>query len=701
MRAYPLENYRNIGFIAHISAGKTTTITCILYYTGKIHKIGELEKGTTPLDWMIQERERAITILSAATSCKWKVEGNEYLINIIDTPGHIDFTAEVQRSLRVLDGAIVILDGGAGVQSQTETVWRQAENFSVPRIFFVNKMDKPGATFEMNLESIEKKLTKDYLPLQLPVGEGSDFCGLIDLVEMKFLRFEGKEGEIIKKEEIPKDYLEKSQILRKKILEKVCSEDDELLEKYLEDKEIGVDELKKAIRKATVKNKIFPVLFGSLFKRIGIQTLLDAICYYLPSPSDLPAIKGIDPKTQQEISRKPSDNEPFSALVFKTQLDPYVGMLTFFRIYSGKLKKGDFVLNTITQQRERIGRILRMHADQKEELEEGFTGDILATVGLKDTFTGHTLADEQNPIILEKASFPEPVISIRIEPKTKGDQEKLALALKKFTQEDPTFKVKVDEETGQTLISGMGELHLEIILDRMKREFKLEANIGKPEVAYKETITKTVEAEGKYIRQSGGRGQYGHCVIRLEPLKRGSGFEFVNAIKYGIIPKEFIPAIEKGVREGLEKGVLAGYPMTDIKCTVFDGSFHEVDSSELAFKLAGQFAFLEGAKKANPILLEPIMKAEVIIPEEYLGEVLADLTRRRGKIEEVKETYKTRIILAKVPLAEMFGYATDLRSLTQGRGSFTMEFDHYEEVPPSIQEEIVGKKEILDKVEKK
>lgn len=695
MRKYPIENYRNIGFIAHISAGKTTTTTCILYYTGRIHKIGSLEKGTTPLDWMIQERERAMTILAAATSCTWKVEGKEYLINIIDTPGHIDFTAEVQRSLRVLDGTVVIFDGGAGVQSQSETVWRQADLFSVPRICYVNKMDKIGATFEDNLKSIEKRLTRDAIPLQIPVGEGPEFSGLIDLVKMKYLTFRGKEGEIIEKNEIPKEYLEKADFWRKKILERVVDEDDEILEKYLEGKEISENELIKVIRQATIKMKIFPVFFGSLFKRIGIQPLIDAICLYLPSPKDRPAIRGTDPRTGQEIQREPKDEEHFSALAFKTQLDPYVGSLIFFRVYSGTLKRGDFVLNSTTQERERIGRLLRMHADEREEVEEAFAGDILATVALKNTSTGHTLCDENHPIVLEKITFPEPVISIRVEPKTKADQEKLAMALKKFAEEDPTFQMKVDPETGQTLISGMGELHLEIILDRMKREFKVDANIGKPQVAYKETVLSVGEAEGKYIRQSGGRGQYGHCFLRVEPLERGKGFEFVDGIKYGIIPKEFIPAIEKGAKEAAEKGVLAGYPVVDVRCTVFDGSFHEVDSSDYAFKLASQFAFVEAVKKAKPVLLEPIMKVEVLIPEEYLGEVLADLTKRRGKIEETQERMGTRIILANVPLAEMFGYATTLRSLTQGRGSFTMEFHHYEIVPENLQKEIIEGKKII------
>ena len=694
-RKYPIERYRNIGFIAHISAGKTTTTTCVLYYTGRVHKIGTLEKGTTPLDWMIQERERGLTIMAAATSCYWTPtypidsKREEYQINIIDTPGHIDFTAEVQRSLRVLDGAIVVFDGSAGVQSQSETVWRQADNFSVPRLCFVNKMDKVGADFQMNLDSIWKRLSPNAFPIQLPVGQESSFEGLIDLLTMKMLKFEGKEGEIQKEFEIPNELKDLAQEWREKLVERIVAEDDLLLEKYLSHQEISIDELRKALRGAVIKCKIFPVLFGSLFKRIGVLPLLDAIIYYLPSPVDLKAIKGTDPRTGEIIERKPSDDEPFSALAFKIQTDPYVGTLTFFRVYSGTLKRGSYVLNTTTGEKERIGRILRMHAADREEVEEAFAGDILATVGLKNTSTGHTLCDEANPIVLEKITFPEPVISIRIEPKSKADQEKLTIGLKKLTDEDPTFKFKVDEETGETIISGMGELHLEIITDRLKREFKVEGNLGKPQVAYKETIKGIAEAEGKYIRQSGGRGQYGHVIIRVEPKERGSGFEFVDAIKGGIIPQEFIPAVEKGVKEAMEKGVLAGYPLIDLKVTLFDGSFHEVDSSEFAFKIAASIALQEAAKKAKPVLLEPIMKVEVTVPAEYFGEVIGDLSAKRGKIEQVIERQNYKIILAKVPIAEMFGYATTLRSLTQGRGTFTMEFSHYQEVPENIAKEII------------
>ena len=689
MRKYPIERYRNIGFIAHISAGKTTTTTCVLYYTGRVHKIGTLEKGTTPLDWMIQERERAMTIMAAATSCYWKVEGKEYQINIIDTPGHIDFTAEVQRSLRVLDGAIVVFDGGAGVQTQSETVWHQASQFNVPRICFVNKMDKIGATMEMNLESIWRRLSKNAIPLQLPIGQEDNFSGLIDLIKMKALRFEGKEGEIVKEEDIPSDLIARAKEWREKIIEKVAAEDEEILEKYLSKKEITIDELRKGIRRSTLKCKIFPVFFGSLFKRIGVQPLLDAIVYYLPSPIDLPPIKGTDPRTGQEIERKPKDTEPFAALAFKIQADPYVGTLTFFRVYSGYLKRGSYLLNTSTGEKERIGRLLRMHADEREEVEEAFAGDILATVGLKNTATGHTLCDENYPIALEKITFPEPVISVRVEPKTKADLDKLTNALKKLSQEDPTFKVKEDSETSQTIISGMGELHLEIIVDRMKREFRVDCNVGKPEVAYKETILTEAEAEGKYIRQTGGRGQYGHVVIKIKPLERGKGFEFIDAIKGGIIPKEFIPAVKKGILEAMEKGVIAGYPLVDISTTLFDGSFHEVDSSEFAFKIAGAIALQEAVKKAKPVLLEPIMKLEVICPPEFFGTVMGDLGARRGKIEETEDRINVKIIRAKVPLAEMFGYATQLRSLTEGRGTFTMEFDHYDIVPQQIAQQII------------
>lgn len=641
------------------------------------------------MDWMVQEQERAMTIMAAATTCYWKVGDENYQINIIDTPGHIDFTAEVQRSLRVLDGAVVVFDGGAGVQTQSETVWRQADQFNVPRICFVNKMDKTGATFEANLESIRKRLTKDALPLQLPIGGENNFSGVIDLLEMKALKFEGKEGEITKEEEIPADLLDKANEWRKKIIEKIAAEDGELLEKYLSGKELSITDLRKGLRKAVIKCKIFPVFFGSLFKRIGVRPLLDAIIYYLPSPADVPPIKGIDPKTGEEVERKPLDSESFSALSFKVQTDPYVGTLTFFRVYSGYLKRGVYLLNTVTGERERIGRLLRMHADEREELEEAFAGDILATVGLKNTSTGNTLCDETNPIVLEKIIFPEPVIAVRIEPKTKADEEKMSTALKRLAEEDPTFTVKGDQETGETIIAGMGELHLEILVDRMKREFKVEGNVGRPQVAYKETIKETAEAEGKYIRQSGGRGQYGHVFLRVEPRKRGEGFEFIDEIKGGAIPKEFISAVEKGIKEATEKGILAGYPLVDLSCALYDGSFHEVDSSEFAFKIAGSIALQSAVKRASLVLLEPIMKLEVISPSEFFGSVIGDLGARRGRIEETEDRGEMKIIRAKAPLAEMFGYATNLRSLTQGRGTFTMEFDCYEEIPKNITQEII------------
>ncbi|MFH1423945.1 MAG: elongation factor G [Candidatus Nealsonbacteria bacterium] len=689
-RQYPLEKYRNIGIIAHISAGKTTTSTCILYHTGKVHKIGTLEKGTTPLDWMVQSQERAMTIMAAATTTYWKVDGEGYQINIIDTPGHIDFTAEVQRSLRVLDGAIVVFDGGAGVQSQSETVWRQADSFNVPRICFVNKMDKMGASFESNLDSIRKRLTPLAMPLQIPIGAEVGFSGVIDLLRMKALKFEGVEGEIIQETDVPEEMMEQAKEWRSKLVEKIAAEDDALIEKYLAGEELSLDELRKGLRKATIACKIFPVFWGSLFKRIGVQPLLDGAILYLPNPLDVPPVKCHDLKTGEEVERKPQDTEPFAALAFKIMTDPFVGTLTFFRIYSGTLVRGSYVLNSITGERERIGRILRMHADERQDLDEGFAGDILATVGLKNTATGNTLCDEAKPVVLEKIVFPEPVIGIRIEPKTKADQEKMGTAIKKLAEEDPTFKMKSDQETGEMIISGMGELHLEIIIDRMKREFKVDANVGQPQVAYKETIKAEAEAEGKYIKQSGGKGQYGHVYLRVKPKERGTGFEFVDEIKGGVIPQEYIPATEKGVKESMDKGIVAGYPLVDIEATLYDGSYHEVDSSEIAFKLAGAMAFQAACKKAKPILLEPIMKLEVTVPEEYFGDAIGDLASRRGKIEETKDRAGgLKIINSKVPLSEMFGYATAIRSTSQGRGTFTMEFDHYAEVPQNIAQEIV------------
>jgi len=708
-RVYPIEKVRDIGIIAHIDAGKTTVTERVLFYTGISHKIGEVHDGQAIMDWMVQERERGITITAAATTCFWssgktqREKETEHRINIIDTPGHIDFTAEVQRSLRVLDGAVVVFDGVAGVEPQSETVWHQADKYKIPRICFINKMDRTGASFEKSLESIWQKLSPDAVALQLPIGEEDKFEGVIDLLRMIALKFEGDFGQIVKEEEIPPNLLAKAKEWREKLVEKVAAEDEELLEKYLAKKDynppstltpppvdvISVDELRRVLRKATLDYKLIPVFCGSALKNKGIQPLLDGIIYYLPNPIDLPPVKGIDPKTGQETERKPGDAEPFSALVFKIATDPYVGTLTYFRVYSGSLTRGSYLLNSTTGEKERIGRILRMHADEREEVSEIFTGDIAATVGLKTTSTGHTLCDENHPIVLEKITFPEPVISVRIEPKTKADQEKMALALRKLTEEDPTFKVKGDLETGETIISGMGELHLEIIADRMRRDFKVQASVGRPQVAYKETIQKEAEAEGKYIRQSGGRGQYGHVFLRVEPKKRGEGFEFIDEIKGGIIPKEFIPAVEKGVKEATDKGVVAGYPLVDLAVSLYDGSFHEVDSSEIAFKIAGSIALQEAIRRAKPVLLEPIMKLEVVIPAEFFGDVIGGLSAKRGKIEETEDRLNLKVISAEVPLAEMFGYATALRSLTEGRGTFTMEFDHYEEVPNNIAQEII------------
>ncbi|KPJ71529.1 elongation factor G [Parcubacteria bacterium DG_74_3] len=698
-RAYPIERYRDIGIIAHIDAGKTTTTERVLFYSGITYKVGDIDEGTTVTDWMEQERERGITITAAAVTCFWtplgteKKKENEYRINIIDTPGHIDFTAEVQRSLRVLDGAVVVFDGVAGVEPQSETVWRQADRFSVPRVCFINKMDRTGASFKDSLESIWKKLSPNAVAVQLPIGSEDKFEGVIDLLTMKALRFEGDLGEQVTIEEIPPVLKKQSQEWREKLVEKIVAEDAGLLEKYLAKEEISIKDLRRVLRKATVSYKLIPVLCGASLRNKGIQLLLDAIVYYLPSPIDLPSVKGTDPKTGEIIERKPSDTEPFAALAFKIATDPYVGTLTYFRVYSGSLTRGSYLLNSTTGEKERIGRILRMHANQREEVSEIFAGDIAATIGLKSTSTGHTLCDEAQPIVLEKIVFPEPVISIRIEPKTKVDQEKMATALKKLAEEDPTFQVKGDPETGETIISGMGELHLDIITDRMRREFKIEGNVGRPQVAYKETIKAQAEAEGKYIRQSGGRGQYGHVFLRVEPKERGEGFEFINEIKGGVIPREFIPAVEKGVKEAVEKGVVAGYPIVDLSTTLYDGSFHEVDSSEIAFKIAGSIALQEAVKRAKPILLEPIMRLEVIIPSEFFGDTISDLAARRGKIEETKDRLRSKLIEAQAPLAEMFGYATALRSLTEGRGTFTMEFHRYEEVPENIaQEIIVGKR---------
>ncbi len=694
-RLYPIERSRNIGIIAHIDAGKTTTTERILFYTGISHKIGDIDEGTTIMDWMEQERERGITITSAATTCFWtrtrdqKTKENEYRIEIIDTPGHIDFTAEVQRSLRVLDGAVVVFDGVAGVEPQSETVWRQADKFGVPRLCFINKIDRTGASFEKSLGAIWTKLTPNAVALQLPIGQENNFFGVVDLFSLKGYSFEGDFGQLVREREVPADLLETAKKWRDKLVEKIAAEDETLLQQYVEGKEIPVDQLRKVLRRAVLQSKLVPVFCGSSLKNKGVQFVLDGVVDYLPSPVDLPPVKGIDPKTGKEITRAASDSEPFSALAFKIAADPYVGTLTYFRIYSGTLKKGSYVLNSTSGETERISRIFRMHANEREEVEELYAGNIAATVGLKATSTGHTLCDPNAPIILEKISFPEPVISIRIEPKTKADQEKMGLALKRLSDEDPTFKVKGDLETGDTLISGMGELHLEIIVDRMKREFGVEANVGRPQVAYKETIMKEAEAEGKYVRQSGGRGQYGHVFLRVNPKERGSGSEFISKIKGGAIPQEFIPAVEKGVKEAMDKGVLVGYPVIDVETTLYDGTFHEVDSSEFAFKIAASMAFQEAAKRANAMLLEPIMSLEVIVPSDFLGDVIGDLSSRRGRIEETEDRIQMKIIHATVPLAEMFGYSTILRSLTEGRGTFTMEFDKYEQVPQNIAQEII------------
>ena len=699
-RQYSIEKNRDIGFIAHIDAGKTTVTERVLFYTGISHKIGEVHKGEAIMDWMAQEKERGITITSAATTCFWapgeypaKDKQNEYRINIIDTPGHIDFTAEVQRSLRVLDGAVVIFDGVAGVEPQSETVWRQADKFKVPRMCFINKLDRIGADFEKGFQSILERLTPNAVKLQIPIGLEEKHEGVINLLTQKAYYFEGDLGEKVIEKEIPENLKEEAEKLQKELIEKIAEQDDKLMEKYLDGKEIGIDELKSALRKATIDYKLVPVFCGSSLKNKGIQLLIDAIIYYLPSPSDLPAVEGLKPKTEEKLTREAKDEAPFASLAFKVATDPYVGSLTYFRVYSGKLTAGSYVLNSTTGQKERIGRILRMHADKREEVKEIYAGEIGAAVGLKGTTTGDTLCDPSNPIILEKITFPEPVIYISIEPKSKADQEKMSLSLKRLAEEDPTFKIRSDEETGQTIISGMGELHLEILVDRMLREFKVEANIGQPHVAYKETVKKMAEAEGKYIRQTGGRGQYGHVWLRVEPLEQGQGFEFINAIKGGIIPQEFIPAVQKGIKEAMDKGVLAGYPVVDTKTTLYDGSFHEVDSSESAFKIAGSMAFQSAAKRAGLVLLEPVMNIEVIIPQDFMGEVTGDLNSKRAKIEKMEDRVNMKVINAKVPLSEMFGYATQLRSMTQGRGSFTMEFDHYAEVPRNIAQEIIeGKK---------
>ena len=699
-KIYPIDKIRDIGFIAHIDAGKTTTTERVLFYTGISHKIGNIDNGDTIMDWMDQERERGITITSAATTCFWipsyrnQDSNYEHRINIIDTPGHIDFTAEVQRSLRILDGAVVIFDGVAGVESQSETVWHQADKYNVPRMCFINKMDRIGADFYKGLKSIYERLTPNAQVINIPIGAEDKFEGIIDLITMKAVYFEGERGEKMITKEIPSDLLDKAKEYRKLLIEKVVEQDEKLLSEYLDGKEPTEEKIREMLRSATIKGDIVPVLCGASFKNKGVQPLIDAIVEYLPSPKDVPAVEGIHPKTGEKVICPPDDKKPFAALVFKVANDPYVGTLSFFRVYSGTFKKGNYILNATKSNQERIGRLLQMHSNRREELDEIRAGDIAATVGLKNTGTGDTLCDINSPVILEKILFPEPVISIKIEPHTKSDQEKMSLVLKKLTEEDPTFQVKTDEETSETIISGMGELHLEILVDRMKREFNLKVDTGKPQVAYRETIRKIVESEGKYIRQSGGRGQYGHVLLKLEPLERGKGFEFVDSIKGGDIPKEFIPAVRKGVEEALEKGILAGYPMSDVRVTLYDGSFHDVDSSDFAFKIAGSMAFQDGAKRANPVLLEPIMKLEVVVPEKFLGDVVGDLSSKRGLVESMHNRGVIKVIDAKVPLAEMFGFATKLRSMTEGRGTFSMEFFCYKEVPSNKTEEIIGKQSV-------
>jgi elongation factor G len=690
-REYPLDRYRNIGIMAHIDAGKTTTTERILYYTGAIHKMGEVHEGTTVTDWMVQERERGITITSAAITAFWNRFDQKYRINIIDTPGHVDFTIEVERSLRVLDGAVALFDGVNGVEPQSETVWRQADKYQVPRICFINKMDRIGADFEMSVGSIREKLQANAVVLQYPLGSEEKHRGVIDLVRMKALAFEDSElGSRYHEVEIPSELRPKVDEYRVKLLEAAAEQDDHLMEKYLEAKEISEQEIRAAIRKGCVNMKLFPVLCGSAFKHKGVQPLLDAIIDYLPSPLDVPPIKGKDSKGN-EVIRPPSDTGPFAALAFKIMSDPFVGTLTFIRVYSGRLEAGSYVYNSVKHRRERVGRIVQMRADKRDEITECFAGDICACVGLKGATTGDTLSDEKRVVVLERMEFPEPVIDIAIEPKSKADQERLGISLMKLAVEDPSFRVRSDEETGQTIIAGMGELHLEIIVDRLLREFKVEANVGKPQVAYRETITKRSESEGKYIRQTGGRGQYGDIYLRLIPNGAGKGFSFENKIVGGVVPKEYIPAVEKGVIEAMQNGVVAGYPMVDIKVEAFDGSYHEVDSSEIAFKIAGSMAFKQAATAGGPVLLEPIMSCEVVTPEEFMGDVIGDLNSRRGKIQGMTPRPGVQVITAQVPLAQMFGYATDLRSRTQGRATYTMQFSHYAQVPKQVAEEIMAK----------
>lgn len=712
-RDYPLERVRNFGIIAHIDAGKTTTSERILYYTGSQHKIGEVHEGETTTDWMEQERERGITITAAAVTCFWaptyldaearKDKNNKYRFNIIDTPGHIDFTVEVKRSMRVLDGAVCVFDGVAGVEPQSETNWRYAEEANVPRLCFVNKLDRTGANFEKSYASILARLSKKAVRMQIPIGEEDKHDGVIDLLQMKAFGFEGKLGDNVIEIAFPEHLKAEAEKYRAELVEKIVENDEEAMNKYLGGEEIGLADLKRILRQAVIKNQIFPVFCGSALKNKGVQLVLDAVVDYLPSPTDIPSIKGVDPRTGEEIERHPSDDEPFSALAFKLQADPFVGQLTFFRVYSGTIESGSYIYNATTGDKERLGRIVRLQADKREEVKKVFAGEIAAAVGLKDAKTSHTFCDENSPIILESIVFPEPVISLRIEPKTKADQEKMGNALRRLADEDPTFRIKSDTETGETVIMGMGELHLDIIVDRMKREFNVEANVGAPQVAYKETITGEAEVENKYIKQTGGKGQYGHVKIKIKPLEpevedgkkkaknvhREEGFEFIDSIKGGVIPAEFIPAVEKGVKEAMERGVVAGYKMTDISCELTFGSYHDVDSSEIAYKIAASQAFQEAAKKAKPVILEPIMKVEVVVPEQFMGDITGYLSSKRGAIEGMDDRAGLKVIRAKVPLAELFGYVTTLRSMTEGRGSANIEFDHYAIVPPNVAMTIV------------
>ena len=690
-RQVSLKDTRNIGIMAHIDAGKTTVTERILYYSGKIHKIGDTHDGAAQMDWMVQEQERGITITSAATTCFWK--GNR--INIIDTPGHVDFTVEVERSLRVLDGSVALFDAKSGVEPQSETVWRQADKYGVPRICFINKMDATGADYFMSVDTIRERLRANAVPIEIPIGAEDKFVGVVDLITMKANIYKNELGTEFTVEDIPSDLVEVAEKYRAELLENIAEHDEELMEKYLEGEELTEEEIKRAIRTATIANAMNPVLCGSAYKNKGVQPLLDAIVDYMPAPIDVPDIKGVDPQTDEPTTRKSSDEEPFAALAFKIATDPYVGKLAFTRIYSGTVESGSYVYNSTKGKRERIGRILMMHANKREEIEKAYAGDIVAIIGLKDTTTGDTLCDMDSEVILENMEFPDPVISVAIEPKTKASQEKMGIALAKLAEEDPTFRTYTDEETGDTIISGMGELHLEIIVDRLLREFKVEANIGNPQVAYRESITQAAEAQGKYVKQSGGRGQYGDCTLRVEPLdnpEESNGIEFVNAIVGGAIPKEYIPSVQAGAEEAAQTGILGGYPMLDMKITLLDGSYHDVDSSEMAYKIAGSMGFRAAVAKAKPILLEPAMKVEITTPDEYLGDVMGDVSSRRGKIDGMNPKNGVHVLDAFIPLAEMFGYATDLRSKTQGRATYSMQFDHYEQVPNSISEEVIGKK---------